>query len=589
MLALSLAVGVVVVSLAQTSAQTGVWWSEIAFWVGLTVLFVPAVLALMSSVAGQSERLTAIALIGLALYAVKILRFPTCCAHDELTHLRSALTVVETSHLFGENTMLPVSPLYPGLEILSTALSGLAGLDLVPAGILVIGVGRLILVLSLFLLFEIASGSPRVAGIGTLLYMANPEFLYFDAQIAYESLAIPLAAATLLVIARAERARGRVAAGLHLLAILLIAAVAVTHHVTAYALSAFLVLWGIVNVGLSRRRRFFIAGYALAAIVANAAWLVYLGGATIPYIGIPLANAVADVLRLIAGEGSARELFRSPTGTVAPFWERVFGFGSVVLILASLPFGLFAIYRRLRTRALPVALGLAALAYGPSLALRLTESGAETSNRASEFVFLGVGFALGMAADAWMRAAPTLRQALFLGWASVIFLGGVIVGVAPWARIPGPYVVGADSRSIQPESIEAAEWARRALGPNNRIIADRTNWLVMGTYGRQTPVAGYVGGRNLSSIFLSPQLGARERALLRDADIDYIIVDRRLTTDLPALGIYFESSDERLRGPYRAPLDPQLLAKFETARGITRVFDSGDIVIYDVREFRDEQ
>ena len=61
----------------------------------------------------------------------------------------------------------------------------------------------------------------------------------------------------------------------------------------------------------------------------------------------------------------------------------------------------------------------------------------------------------------------------------------------------------------------------------------------------------------------------------------YLVVDRRLSTSLPAVGIYFERG-ETVRGARTRPIEPTLLAKFDRAAGVDRLFDSGDIQIYDV-------
>ena len=66
------------------------------------------------------------------------------------------------------------------------------------------------MLIGLFLLFRRISGSPRIAGLGTAIYVANANFLIFGAQYSYESLALPL----LVVVAHggrraAEQRRGR--------------------------------------------------------------------------------------------------------------------------------------------------------------------------------------------------------------------------------------------------------------------------------------------------------------------------------------------------------------------------------------------
>ena len=68
------------------------------------------------------------------------------------------------------NPVLPVTGHYVGLPAITDAVSSLTGLKVFGAGILVIGVARLVIMLGLFLLFEDVSGSARVAGLAALFY-----------------------------------------------------------------------------------------------------------------------------------------------------------------------------------------------------------------------------------------------------------------------------------------------------------------------------------------------------------------------------------------------------------------------------------
>ena len=61
----------------------------------------------------------------------------------------------------------------------------------------------------------------------------------------------------------------------------------------------------------------------------------------------------------------------------------------------------------------------------------------------------------------------------------------------------------------------------------------------------------------------------------------YVVVDRRLSAGLPSAGVYFERG-EVLGNVHTAPIDPAALAKFDSLAGTSRLFDSGDIVIYDL-------
>ena len=134
-----------------------------------------------ASIKGRRRARRAIGLVvvlGVALYLVKILQSPTAFIQfDEFLHVRTAIDILEKHHLSARNSLLPVSPLYPGLEIATTAIANLTGLSIFWSGDLLLFVARVIFVLSLFLLTEIVCGSALVAGIASLIYMAHSGFL----------------------------------------------------------------------------------------------------------------------------------------------------------------------------------------------------------------------------------------------------------------------------------------------------------------------------------------------------------------------------------------------------------------------------
>jgi hypothetical protein len=58
-----------------------------------------------------------------------------------------------------------------------------------------------------------------------------------------------------------------------------------------------------------------------------------------------------------------------------------------------------------------------------------------------------------------------------------------------------------------------------------------------------------------------------------------IVADRRLSTQLPLNGYYFERGEpDALQ--HRAPLSPALLDKFDSTPFLKRIYDSGNIRIY---------
>jgi hypothetical protein len=614
-LSLVSAVGVLLLALAYDGGRNAASWADPLFWFGLIVLFLPVAGRLLSSQASRGERIALLVVLGMALYLAKYFQYPLYFTyHDEFAHLRTAQDIVASGHLFQRNPIIPISSFYPGLEIVTSALSSLTGLSLFAAGIVVIGVGRLVLVLALCLFFEHISSSARLAGIATLLYMANPHFLLFDADFSYESLALPLAMFVLFAVASRSGEPGGRHKGLTLAIWLGLGAVVITHHVTSYALVAFLFLWMVVssyNKGLLFALRHKIADFlvplypqrqgampqsrdwnekdqagpgwvALIGLAMSMAWLTYTGDLAIGYLYPFLSGAVHQLAEIFFSRGPIRPLFKDASGFVAPLWERAMTYASIGLILLGLPFGIFWIWRHKRSNALALTLGVAAFAYPISQMFRLTKVGAESADRATAFLFLSLALILAIGITGfWLPRALTWRRfVLVMGAITVIFLGQVIAGAGPmWFRMPGPYLVVADPRSIEPEGINAAQWADVYLGSGHRIATDRINGLLMASYGNEWIVEGV--DEVVPPAFTSLQLSSKDMAMLKQQHIHYLVVDRRLSTGLPRIGVYFEITASGIK-QYNKPIDPAALAKFDGMKNVSRLFESGNIVIYDI-------
>ncbi len=181
-----------------------------------------------------------------------------------------------------------------------------------------------------------------------------------------------------------------------------------------------------------------------------------------------------------------------------------------------------------------------------------------------------------------------LRRSLLTGMMTFVFLGGIILGSGSnFALLPGPYEVIADSRSLEPQGMEAAQWAAIHLQNGGLVATDRINQILMGTYGNQQIATSITTKIDLSPVFLSVQLGSKEIALLRQTHIHYLVVDLRLSAALPLLGFYYEQSEENAF-QHTVPVSIIALTKFHHFPNIGRIFDSGDIIIYDVERVSHE-
>jgi hypothetical protein len=475
---------------------------------------------------------------------------------------------------------------------------------------IVLGLARLALMLALFLFLERVSRSHRVAAIGIAVYACNPSFLYFDSQFGYESLALTIGAALLLMSLRWTVAgyveRRANSAGIVAAMALLAATLVTTHHLTTYAMLAFLAFWGLLLAfgrrglpshgilptrtqdGVEPGLRWWDGPLlpALFLLVGGAIWLIFVAGdVTGSELGSVFTDALDSVGNLITGQSGSKALFGG-SGQTNTTIARLFGVASVIPLLFVIPFGLYRTWLRGGSRAIWRALSLVALLYPVTLGLRLTQAGTETSQRASEFVFVGLAFVAGLLITGMPSPRNAIRGALRLlglgALATVVFVGGFIVGEAPATRQPGPYLVGAESRSVSPEILAAARFADRHLPPRSRILVDRVNGTLLAALGHLDPVIGSVKGIPVSRVFFSRTYDRKDEEVIGEDAIDYIVVDRRFIDTRPDSGFYYEHDEPSGDGP----ISREALQKFADLKGLDRIYDNGAIAIYDTARLR---
>lgn len=596
-----MAVGVALIALAVSAARVGSAYAEPLLWAGLLTLTVPPSIRLAGKGASGGERLALVVWLGIGLYVVKLLQSPLDLRYfDELLHWRTATDILNLRRIFVENPMLPVSAFYPGLELSAIALVETTGLDLFSSAVIIILAARIVLVVAFYLFCLEVTHSDRFAGLATLIYMTNASFIIFSGQFAYESLALPLAVFTVYTAARLANHPQYGPIGPAIAGILGLSTVVVTHHLTSFALVAFLALWVVARqvTRLWNGARFAQYGLLLFGIVATASWMLLVATPVIGYLSTPTNDSLRELLLLLLGESGARPLFTGAEGTRPPIWETALGYGSVLLYLSLLPLGLLVLWRGYRRHAIAVALGVGALLFPTSILLRFTQAGAESSARAVEFVFLALSVPLALSlatALDWLarRLKRWIPPMLSIGLASalvfaVLFMGSVIIGWGPaWARLPGPFLVSADARSVGRQGIAASQWASEHLGSGNRVGADRINALLMGSIGRQRIINGLADHYSTALLFDDAVFDGNELFGIRNHRYEFLVVDYRLAEALPKLGYYFEPGELNNRR-YTKPIDRNILAKFDPLAIVSRIYDSGDIVIYDLRLLRRE-
>jgi hypothetical protein len=579
--------GILIVSLANTLARATEWTSPTLAWLGILVFALPIFYRLTSREASAGERLAMVCLLGFGLYAVKVLRdAPMFTFSDELVHGYNEDQIGIHHHLFHANPILKVTPYYPGLEGATSALTSITGVSTYTGGIILVGVARLLLMLCLFTLFRRVSGSSRTAGIGTAIYTANFNFMFWGAQFSYESLSLPLLLMVMMCLAEREQERRVAIRDWGMPIVLGIAAIVVTHHLTSYAMVVILTVLSLLFWYLRKTWKapnpwpFAVFGGALALL-----WLFVVASSTVGYLTPVLSDAFNAIIHTVRGEEAPRGLFQGRTAVAGetPVLARLLGLSGVFLLTIGVPFGLLYVWRRYRRQPFPLIFGLGALGFFGSLALRLTPPAWETGNRASEFLFIGLAFVLAVSCRlALHRWGDSTRvKALLAAALGVVVLGGAISGW-PWdLQLARPLQVTArDGGEIVSPPLATARWAAADL-PEGRFAAttaDANLLLVPG--GKKLLTGPYP---DVEDVLSNPKLEPSQLELLRENDLRYVVADRRLSSTDVMRGYYFATSGRSAGGPLRSK---KLITKYARLPRAARIYTNGSISIYDLEAKR---
>jgi len=586
-LAVLSALGVLLVAFGNNAARTSGAAAQPLFWAGLVLIYAPIAFRLLSRSASRTERMVLVCVLSVTLFLVKVLYSPVRFEfYDELGWWRATHDLLRTGNPFSSNPLVVTTPGFPGLDLFTAPLSQLGQLSIFDSGTIVVGIVRTVMMVALFLFFERATCSTRAAGIAVAVYACNPSFLYFNAQFAYESIALLLGVTLLLLTVRWSDSAKLEVAGVRSLgiAIVLVAvALAVTHHMTSYGIFGLLTLWAILTL-LQDKQVPLIRTAAMPAIalgVAASAWFAFVaGGVTVTELGGVLGSAIRSFFDLLLGGAGPKKPFEAGGQTNSTL-ARGIAVVSVLTLIAVIPVGLRKLWRGSRSDPLRWTLALVAILYLAMLGLRLTANGTETSQRASEFVFIGLAYLAATVVVDVRRVAASRRWALGLTvLGTLVFLGSFIIGEPPQGRQPGSFLVSAERRSVSAQGLAAAEFAANDLPPNSRILVDHANATLMGSFGGLDPITTKVAGTPISRVYTDPTFAAPARRVIVRGRIDYIVVDRRLARSVPVGGYYF-TREEPNAYSITKPISRQALTKFSDVSGLAKVYGNGTIAIYD--------
>jgi hypothetical protein len=560
---------------------------QVLFFVAIVVPFTIYLTILMLPRLGSLREIT-VAVLGLYPAVVYRMSSPLVLAgYDEHQHEQSLMNLLLGSGLFTPNPNLRVGPYYPGLEISTSVAIRLTGLPVALAESLLVLLCRLLLVLIIYHAALLVSPSRRGASLVVAFYAVSSEFYSFNSGFSYQTLALTLGLGGIFLLRRAQLADDAAARRLFFTASLVLIATVFTHHATSWMVLAFLIAWTVMSPKGERKL------LVRAAVIMGAAvtiWTAALASRLAEYF-VPIVTTALQSAGAFLTGNSAHHIFGSSAGTppIAD-WERV------VLVVYTLSCSFAALacawimlsrafYNRDRMLGL---LGALNLAFPITAAAHFDPSVGELGNRASTFLFFPLALSCSLIIQRHPRVTrrPARRHNPYrpavliplIGGTAVIYLGGVLLGSNPdYSRLPGPYLVSADNRTQDPETLAAVDWATRYLPAGSTVAADRVPAVLLGSQARLWPVTEPQQGLEPSQLYFSDTWGAQQTAIVKDLHIDYLYVDTRLADSLPMLG-YYISQGETTKPTRITSAD---VAKFAHVPGLTAVYHHGPVTIYD--------
>ncbi len=554
------------------------------FWVAVLAPYAILLAVLAVAEVSRLMREFAVAAIGVYPAIICLLGSPLVPGgYDAHLHERTLVDLLHGSGLFAPNPLLPVSPYYPGMELSAGTVIRLTGMPLMLGMSLMVLLCRLALVMTIYRAALTVCPSRRAASLVVVLYAASPQFFYFDSQFAYETMALTLGLGGLFLLRRAQLSHGAAARRISLLAILALIATVVTHHITSWMVLGFLVAWTVVT---PRSGRSVLTRAAVVMAISAIIWTATLAARLKGYLGPVFAGALQESESFLGGAGQ-RRLFSDPAGSVTPQWQRVsLIFYALLCACAALICGWKLLGATFRNRNARLGLlGALSLSYPVTLAAHYVPAASELGDRASTFLFFPLALSCSLVAFRDLGAVkPAARQrgpafmVAFIGLTSIIYLGGVLLGSGPdWERLPGPYLVSAEARTQDPQTLAAVRWAAAHLPAGSRIVADRIPAALLASEAQLWPLYFPERGLEWAWLYFPETWGISQTTIVRMLHIRYLYVDKRLADSLPHEGNYFYEGES----PQPRHIPITALTKFSHVRGLITVYHQGPVTIYD--------
>ena len=563
------------------------------FWISFAVMAIVVSFIIRRRTMNGTEGLLFVACVGALLYLPKFLRGSHFfLLPDELAHWRAADELVRTGHLESVNPLNPMADLYPGLAGITAGLSRATGISVFAAGNFVILLAHSLSLIALYYISYQISRSTKVAACAAIIYAANPAYLFFDAQFAYESLALPLSLVCLAIVLSRSARVSAVPSGHRrkakemlwfALSVAVGVTVVVTHHVSSYFTVGMLLMLAVAAF-LVRRQK---AGFLLLAVgvgvgAAVVLWIALVAPATIDYLKPDIVSNLNTIPGLFGGASKLRTAF---SGSTTPKFEVIGSYVGLVVLASFFVSGAWRLLHLARSekdfrQPVFLILGVFYFLSLPLLALQNAQN-ADVIKRSWEFSFVGLALV-----SAWplMRVVTTRRKLLAM-LAPIAIFAAFVNGISSRSgldiRLPGVFEASDTARAFTPELVDAAQRFRVRFGDGHRFMADAAMSTLFGSYGGQQPVTYQANGARPWLVFDSPRVTS---AALRELEVEhvrFVMVDLRDARHVPVTGYYFNHREPN-QFRHGKSLSLASLRKFGLSTHFRSVMSKGPLRVYRV-------
>lgn len=594
------------------------------YWAGFLGAMLP--LAALACTTRVDDTTRMFALVGLALFGTlpKLLRNPTGpLSSDEFAHMRQIIEAFLRGDVGHASYLVPIAGEFPGLHQAVSAIAHMTGLPLWTVALGVIILAHLLSVLGAYQLVHALGASPPGAAMGAVVFTLNPSWVFFDAQVAYETLALPLLLWCLAAAVASSRSGTQDRARYTAAAVLAASATAVVHHLAAIILC--LILGALTIASFTRlawqrqavrRAEPATGGYdaplvgehpltllviTVCALGVTAAWFAGRFSKIVAYLTPPVVRGWTQLSQLVglspkdSARPGERMLF---AGAQLPHYELVAAviFPPLVLVLILVSGYVVWLNRRQIGSATWVFTALA-MTFFLSLPMLFTQGGSEGAHRSWAYSFIGIAALCGLARSGLARSFRLQRAAPFgvyvkrFGSSSVqicvavalftaMAVGGTAAGENVSSRFPGPPRLGDDMRSVSREGAAVTDWIAAHAPPDTPVLADRYVSQQVGSRGRMATL-GPSPSFPLWEIYMN-EAPIRQEVLkqLSDAKVRYLVVDGRMATARPALGFWFTWDEPGANGDHLFPASA--IARFNCLPWLKATFAAGHLTVYEV-------